>query len=72
MKKILQILYSGTGGVSSIVLSLVKNNKDKKKWKDFIILTGPNLSANNREFFKKKKIDHYYNKIKKYFTFTLF
>ena len=55
MKKILQILYSGTGGVSSIVLSLVKDNKTKKKWKDFVILTGPNLSSSNSEFFKKKK-----------------
>lgn len=69
MKKIIQILYSGTGGVSSVVLSLIKHNKTKKKWRNFVILSGPQLSSSNSEFLKKKKVDHYYNKVKKYLTF---
>lgn len=69
MKKVLQFLYSGTGGVSSIVFSLIESNKINNKWKNFLILTGPNLSKGNNEFLRKKKIDNYYNKTKKYLTF---
>jgi len=69
MKKVLQFLYSGTGGVSSVVFSLIEKNKTSKKWKDFLILTGPNLSKGNIEFLKKNKVKNFYNKTKKYLTF---
>jgi len=69
MKKVAQLLYPGIGGLGSVVFNLVEQNKIKKKWKDFLVFTGPNFSKRNKDLLKNYKTEYYFNKTKKFLTF---
>ncbi len=62
--KILQILYPGLGGTSTVAFSIVDSQKYtfyKKKINNFFIFHGvENLTKNNSEKCKKEKIKHFF------------
>lgn len=69
MKKIVHLLYPGIGGTSSVVFNIVDSNKTEKKWKDFLIFSGPNISKRNKDILKKTKCKYFFNKSIKYLSF---
>lgn len=68
MQKVLHFLYPGVGGLGSVVLNLIEQNNVNKKWENYLIFTGPELSEKNKSFLKKTKAKYYFNKTKKFFT----
>ena len=69
MKKIVHLLYPGIGGTSSVVFNILEINKTEKKWKDFLIFSGPNFSKRNKDILKKTKCKYFFNKSIKYLSF---
>ena len=69
MKKIVHLVYPGIGGASSVVFNIVESNKIEKKWKDFLIFSGPNISERNKDFLKRIKSEYFFNKSIKFLSF---
>lgn len=69
MKKIVQLLYPGIGGVSSVVFNIVEKNQIKNNWNDFLIFSGPHISKRNKDILKDIKVDYFYNKSIKFLSF---
>ena len=68
MKKIVQLLYPGIGGVSSVVFNIVEKNQIKNNWNDFLIFSGPHISKRNKDILKDIKVDYFYNKSIKFLS----
>ena len=66
--KVIQILYSGVGGTSSVAFSLT-NGDTYKKWKHIFVFIGKEkLASGHKELCKKNKIKfHDFGYTKNYF-----
>lgn len=70
MIKILHMVYSGIGGTSAVVFSLIE--ADNKQLKHSIIFSGPKLIEDYKNKCKKLKINYNWIKTKKFFYFFSF
>ena len=66
--KALHILYSGLGGSSSVVFSLLKENKKNFLINQDILFTGSYLFSDYKNKTKKTKNNYFYIKTKKFFS----
>jgi glycosyltransferase involved in cell wall biosynthesis len=70
MIKILHMVYSGVGGTSAVVFSLIE--ADKKKLNHSIIFSGPEFIKDYKNKCKKLKINYNWIKTKKFIYFNSF
>ena len=66
--KALHILYSGLGGSSSVVFSLLNENKNHFFMKQDVLFTGNNLGKDYIRKVKESKNKHFFIKTKKHLS----